>query len=124
MSELRPVCFVISPFGEPFDEYYREIYQPAIEAVGLVPLRADEIFRPGVFMQDVFENIDSCTVAPPTSPTGMPTCSTNWASCTTTSSERGQPLHPIILSRAAILAARQLPSARSPIQNLQGGNTG
>ena len=55
-------CFVISPFGEPFDEYYREIYQPAIARAGLQALRADEIFTPGVFMRDVVEKISSSSV--------------------------------------------------------------
>ena len=54
---------MISPFGEPFDEYYREIYRPGIEAAGLDPIRADEIFRPGVFMREVVEQIASCAVA-------------------------------------------------------------
>jgi hypothetical protein len=56
-------CFVISPFGDPFDAYYDEIYQPAITKAGLQPRRVDEIFKPGVFMQDVYEGIVSSVVA-------------------------------------------------------------
>jgi hypothetical protein len=124
MSELRPVCSVISPFGEPFDEYYREIYQPAIEAEGLVPLRADEIFRPGVFMQDVFENIDSCTVALADLTDRNANVFYELGLVHNHVKREASRFIPSILSRAAILAAWQLPSARSPIQNLQGGNTG
>jgi hypothetical protein len=50
-------CFVICPFGEPFDEYYKEIYRPALEEAGLVALRADEVFSPGIFMRDVVNGI-------------------------------------------------------------------
>lgn len=50
-------CFVICPFRDPFNEYYLEIYQPAIREAGLLPLRADEIFSPGMFMRDVVAGI-------------------------------------------------------------------
>src|SRR5437763_1454513 len=50
-------CFVVSPFGGAFDEYYLKIYQPAICAAGLTSLRADEVFSPGVFMRDVVGGI-------------------------------------------------------------------
>jgi hypothetical protein len=50
-------CFVVCPFGEPFDEYYKEIYRPAIVDAGLVSLRADEVFSPGIFMRDVVNGI-------------------------------------------------------------------
>jgi hypothetical protein len=55
-------CFVICPFYDPFNEYYSEIFQPAIKEAGLVPLRADEIFSPGMFMRDVVTGISQSSV--------------------------------------------------------------
>ena len=55
-------CFVICPFHDPFTEYYSEIYQPAIKDAGLLPLRADEIFAPGIFMRDVVTGIFQSSV--------------------------------------------------------------
>ncbi len=48
------VCFTIMPFGGYFDEYYEEIYRPAIESAGLVPRRADDLFRPSTITNDIW----------------------------------------------------------------------
>ena len=40
----KGVCFVIMPFGGWLDDYYKSIYCPAIDAVGLEPHRADDLF--------------------------------------------------------------------------------
>lgn len=42
--------FIIMPFGPPFDSYYVDILVPTVTGVGLRPLRADEIDRPGVIV--------------------------------------------------------------------------
>jgi hypothetical protein len=47
-------CFVITPFGQPFDRYYLNIFVPAIRGAGLKPLRADSIFSPSTIMGDVW----------------------------------------------------------------------
>jgi hypothetical protein len=47
-------CFVIMPFGQPFDRYYVNIFVPAITAGSLKPLRADSIFSPSTIMADVW----------------------------------------------------------------------
>jgi hypothetical protein len=48
-------CFVIMPFGGYFDTYYDDVYIPAIEAAGLEPRRADDIFRPSPIINDIWE---------------------------------------------------------------------
>lgn len=53
MADLQ-ACFVIMPFGQPFDRYYLNIFVPAITAVGLKPLRADSIFSSSTIMADVW----------------------------------------------------------------------
>jgi hypothetical protein len=44
-------CFTVMPLGD-FDEYYNKIHKQAILEVGLVPLRADNIFT-GTIIKDI-----------------------------------------------------------------------
>jgi hypothetical protein len=48
-------CFVIMPFGGWFDDYYASIFCPAIEAAGLKPCRADDLYRPSTIVHDIWE---------------------------------------------------------------------
>jgi hypothetical protein len=50
----KEVCFVIMPFGGWLDDYYQSIYKPAIEAAGLAPHRADDLFRPSTIVNDIW----------------------------------------------------------------------
>ena len=50
-------CFVILPFGAPFDEYYREIITPAGKSVGLEVIRADEVYDVRPIMEDIVTGI-------------------------------------------------------------------
>lgn len=50
----KDICFVIMPFGGWLDDYYKAIYKPAIEAVGLDPHRADDLFRPSTIVNDIW----------------------------------------------------------------------
>lgn len=56
---MSATCFVISPFGEPFDEYYEKIYKPAIEKADLQAVRADEVYGTGAIIEDIFAQIVS-----------------------------------------------------------------
>jgi hypothetical protein len=47
-------CFVIMPFGSWFDQYYEEIYIPAIESAGLIARRADDLYRPSTIVNDIW----------------------------------------------------------------------
>jgi len=51
----RDSCFVVMPFGGLWDNYYAQIYAPAIEEAGLVAVRADEVFRAGSILQDIVD---------------------------------------------------------------------
>lgn len=53
-SEKKPRCFVIMPFGGRFDEYYEEVYKPAIEDAGFESSRADDLYRPGNIVNDIW----------------------------------------------------------------------
>ena len=50
-------CFVISPFGVPFDEYYREIITPSAKSAGLEVVRADEVYGVRPIMEDIVTGI-------------------------------------------------------------------
>lgn len=47
-------CFVIMPFGGWLDDYYTQIYCPAIISAGLNPHRADDLFRPSTIVNDIW----------------------------------------------------------------------
>jgi hypothetical protein len=52
---IRDTCFIITPFGGWFDEYYEDIFRPAIEAAGLNATRADDLYRPGTIVNDIWK---------------------------------------------------------------------
>lgn len=55
-------CFVMMPFKTPFDIYYTTIFKPAIAGADLEPIRADDLFRAGVIVADLWEMIQDCNV--------------------------------------------------------------
>ena len=55
-------CFVISPFGEPFDTYFSKILKPAIEKCGLFAARGDSLFRPSTIVDDIWQSIQAASV--------------------------------------------------------------
>jgi hypothetical protein len=54
-SGSKEVCFVIMPFGGWLDDYYLEIYCPAVRSAGLEPHRADDLFRPSTIVNDIWD---------------------------------------------------------------------
>jgi hypothetical protein len=50
----QPICFTIMPFGGWFNDYYLNIYRPAIEAAGMKPHRADDLYRPSTIVNDIW----------------------------------------------------------------------
>ena len=48
------ICFTIMPFGGWFNDYYLNIYRPAIEATGMKPHRADDLYRPSTIVNDIW----------------------------------------------------------------------
>ncbi len=51
------LCFVLMPFGPPFDDYYEHIIKKAVKDAGMDALRADEIYGTGSIMRDVWDHI-------------------------------------------------------------------
>src|SRR5918996_1016083 len=69
---MKPLCFVLMPFGKKpgpggavidFDAVYAELIKPAIEAGGLVPIRADEEHAGGIIHKPMFERLILCEYA-------------------------------------------------------------
>lgn len=61
-SDSNGTCFVLMPFGEPFDSYYFKIIDPAVRTAGLNPLRGDSLYRPSPIMDDVWTMIQDARV--------------------------------------------------------------
>lgn len=62
VREFLDSCFVMMPFGEWFDRYYHEIYIPAIKDAGFEPIRADELFKTGSVVEQIWEQIQKSKV--------------------------------------------------------------
>src|SRR5208282_4904856 len=62
VREFLDTCFVMMPFGEWYDVYYKEIYVPAIKEAGYEPVRADELFSSGSVVEQIWEQIDKAKV--------------------------------------------------------------
>jgi hypothetical protein len=62
VRQFLDTCFVMMPFGEWFDKYYKEIYVPAIKDASFEPVRADELFTTGSVVEQIWEQINKATV--------------------------------------------------------------
>jgi len=67
-----PLCFVLMPFGRKsdaagtsidFDAVYEQLIAPAVRAVGLEPVRADEDMTGGIVHKPMFERLILCEYA-------------------------------------------------------------
>jgi hypothetical protein len=57
--KTKSTCFTIMPFGDWFDDYYQDLYCPAIHAAGLEPKRADDLYRPSTIINDIWSYTQS-----------------------------------------------------------------
>lgn len=69
---MKPLCFVLMPFGKKldasgriidFDAVYHDLITPAIEEAGLEPLRADEEMTGGIIHKPMYERLILCEYA-------------------------------------------------------------
>lgn len=69
---MKPLCFVLMPFGRKqdgtgkiidFDAVYQQIISPAVVAAGLEPLRADEEQVGGTIHKPMYERLMLCEFA-------------------------------------------------------------
>ncbi len=62
IREFLDDCFVMMPFGNWFDRYYKEVYFPAIKDAGFEPVRADDLFHTGSVMEQIWDQIQKAKV--------------------------------------------------------------
>jgi hypothetical protein len=55
-------CFVMMPFGQWLDQYYKDIFIPAIKEAGMEPVRADELFSTGSVIEQIWDQIKRAKV--------------------------------------------------------------
>ena len=69
---MKPLCFVLMPFGKKkdengrtidFDEIYNKVIKPAVEDAELEPIRADEETIGGIIHKPMFERLMLCDYA-------------------------------------------------------------
>jgi len=58
----KDTCFVIMPFGGWFDSYYKDIYKLAIEESNMIPIRADDLYRPSSIIDDIWDFTKSAKI--------------------------------------------------------------
>jgi hypothetical protein len=61
-TEPKQSCFVVMPFGGIWDDYYTELYSPAVEQAGLKAVRADDVFSAGSVLQRIVDALDRASV--------------------------------------------------------------
>ncbi len=53
----RPTAFVVMQFGDPFDALYNDVIRPTVREKGFHVYRMDELYRPGIILQDITSGI-------------------------------------------------------------------
>jgi hypothetical protein len=53
----KPRAFVVMHFAKPYDEVYSEVLRSVCAQFGLETIRADEIYGPGVIVEDIVDQI-------------------------------------------------------------------
>ncbi len=56
------ICFIIMPFGSPFDRYFANIFAPAAVDANLDPVRADSLFASTQIISDIWRLTREATV--------------------------------------------------------------
>lgn len=60
-----PSCFLVMPFGQPQSDRVHQVLRQACQAVGLRPLRGDDLFTPTDILDDIWRGITAahCVIA-------------------------------------------------------------
>ncbi|MBI3300762.1 MAG: hypothetical protein HYZ72_01590, partial [Deltaproteobacteria bacterium] len=53
----KPLAFVVMQFSEPYNSLYSEVIKPVAESMGLEAYRADDVYKPGIILQDIIRGI-------------------------------------------------------------------
>ncbi len=55
-------CFVIMPFGDPFDELYKEVIKESLEENNFTVIRADDLYGAKPIMEDILNSIEASEI--------------------------------------------------------------
>jgi hypothetical protein len=58
----QPSAFIVMQYGEPFDSLYRDVIAPVASEFGIEALRADDVFVPGIVLQDILGGLIRATI--------------------------------------------------------------
>lgn len=61
-KKSKEFCFVIMPFGGWFDINYQKVLIPAIKEANFVPIRADNLYRSGTIVNDIWNYTKSAKI--------------------------------------------------------------
>ena len=57
-----PEAFVVMQFGHPYDDLYTDVIVPTCTSLGFEPRRADDIYSPGIILQDIVSGLVRASV--------------------------------------------------------------
>lgn len=57
IREFLDTCFILMPYGQWHDKYFKEIYVSATKEAGFEPVRADEVFSAGSVIEQIWNQI-------------------------------------------------------------------
>jgi len=57
VKTASPKVFVVMQYGEPYDSIYTEVIFPVCKEMELDAFRADDIYKPGIILQDIITGI-------------------------------------------------------------------
>ena len=49
-------------FSEPYNEVYRDAVEPLVREIGFDPLRVDDVYGPGIIMNDIINNLSESSI--------------------------------------------------------------
>ena len=57
VTPRMPTAFVVMQYGDPYESLYAEVIKPVTKDKGLDVYRVDEVYRPGIILQDITAGI-------------------------------------------------------------------
>jgi len=61
-SAQLPRAFVVMKFDEPYNSFYEHVIRPVAQELGFAAVRADDVYRPGIILQDIITQIEESDV--------------------------------------------------------------
>jgi len=62
LSASMPKAFVVMQFGDPFDSIFKDVIKNIADEMGLEAYRVDDVYKPGMILQDIISGIEESEV--------------------------------------------------------------